>query len=622
MPLKKLLFKPGVNKERTRYANEETWTDSDKVRFRQGLPEKIGGWQRISSTTFWGLCRSLWNWVTLGGLNLIGVGTHLKFYIEKGGVYHDITPIRVTTAAGDVTFAATNGSTTITVSDTAHGATLNDFVTYSGAVTLGGTVTADVLNAEFQVASIVNNDTYTIEVSTAANASDTGNGGASVVGAYQINTGAGVVAATTGWGAGGWGSGVWGTGTVSNLQLRLWSQNNFGEDLVFGFRESPLYYWDATNTVNTRAVLVSTLAGASDVPETQLVVFISDASRFVFAMGTNPIGSSTLDPMLIRWSDQEDVTNWTPAATNQAGSLRLSRGAYIIGACQARQEVLVWTTTSLYSLQFVGAPVVWGQQLVGDNVSLASQNAMAYANGAAYWMGVDRFYKYDGRVQPVRCDLRRFIFNDINLGELDQVFAGTNEGFHEVWWFYCTADSDTVDRYVVYNYAEDIWYHGNLARTAWMDSGLRAKPIAATYTKNLVNHEEGVDDNETGTTAAITAAISSGEFDLDDGHHFALVQRIMPDVTFDGSTAEAPTINLTLQPLNNSGSGVNNPTSEGGSAGGDVTRSVSAPVEEYTTQLDVRVRGRQMVLKLESTAEGVAWQMGAPRVDLRPSGRR
>jgi hypothetical protein len=588
------------------------------------MPEKIGGWVRISDTTFQGVCRSLHNWVTLNKQDLIGVGTNLKFYIENGGGYNDITPIRATTAAGDVTFAATNGSTTITVTDVAHGALEGDFVTFSGAVSLGGNITAEVLNQEYQVGPLPNTNTYTITVAATANSSDTGNGGSSVVGAYQLNTGSEFAQPVTGWSAGDWGENVWGTGGSNTEALRLWSQTNFGEDLVFGPRGGGIYYWDATSGITVRAQLVADVfsSTASNVPVVQNRILVSDISRFVFCLGTNPLGSTTLDPMLIRWADQESVSNWTPAASNQAGDLRLSNGSEIITATQARQEILVWTDSALYSLQYVGAPAVWGAQLVGENTSTASQNCIAYANGVAYWMGKDKFYKYDGRTQPLRCDIRRYIFNDFNSLQYDQVFAGTNESFHEIWWFYCSSGSQTANRYAVYNYQEDIWYYGTLSRTAWIDSGLREAPLAATYSFNLVDHEQGTDDNQTSTPAAITANISSAQFDIEDGHQFAFIWRVIPDITFEGSTAAAPAATMTLLPLANSGAGYNSPLSEGGSNSGTVTRSAVLPVEAFTQQLNTRVRGRQLAVKIESTGEGVTWQLGTPRIDMRADGRR
>lgn len=622
MALKKLAFKPGINREVTRYTNENGWYECDKVRFRQGYPEKIGGWERISVSTFQGICRSLSNWITLGSINLIGVGTHLKFYLEEGGGYNDITPIRATTAAGDVTFAATNGSTTLTVTDSGHGAREGDFVTFSGAVTLGGNITAGVLNAEYQIVTVPDINTYTITATATANASDTGNGGTAVVGAYQIRSGEPYEVPLTGWGGGTWGAGTWGTGSVSTESIRLWSQSNFGEDLIFGPRGGDIFYWDATNGVNTRGVYLSSLSGASNVPTKQNFILVSDVSRFVFCFGVNLLASGTFDPMLIRWSDQEDPTNWTPASTNQAGSIRLSKGTEIVTAKQSRQEILVWTDSSVYSLQYQGAPIVWSTQLVGDNISIASQNAVAFSSGVAFWMGKDKFYAYDGRTQTLPCDVRRFVFNDFNELQYDQVTAGTNEAFHEIWWFYCSQNSQANDRYVVYNYLEKTWYYGTMARTAWLDSGLRDYPLGASYQYNLVNHEFGTDDNETGTPAAITATITSGQFDIDDGDRFAFVWRVMPDMTFDGSTTDSPHATMSLLPLANSGSGYNSPTSEGGSNSGTVTRTATVPIEQFTGQANIRVRGRQMSIKIESDSLGVKWQLGSPRIDLRPDGRR
>ena len=622
MALKKLAFKPGINREVTRYTNEAGWYECDKVRFRQGFPEKIGGWERISVSVFQGVCRSLSNWVTLGSINLIGVGTHLKFYLEQGGGYNDITPIRETTSAGDVTFAATNGSATLTVTDAGHGAREGDFVTFSGAVSLGGNITAVVLNAEYQIVTVPDANSYTITATATANASDTGNGGSSVVGAYQIRTGEPYEVPLTGWSGGTWGAGVWGTGGTSTESIRLWSQSNFGEDLIFGPRGGDIFYWDATNGVETRAVYLNTLAGASNVPTKQNFILVSDVSRFVFCFGANTLGSATFDPMLIRWSDQEDPANWTPASTNQAGDLRLSKGTEIVTAKQSRQEVLVWTDSSVYSLQYQGAPIVWGVQLVGDNISIASQNAVGFSGGVAFWMGKDKFYSYDGRTQTLLCDVRRFVFNDFNELQYDQVFAGTNEAFHEIWWFYCSQNSQTIDRYVVYNYLEKTWYYGTMARTAWLDSGLRDYPLAASYTYNLTNQEFGTDDNETGTPVPISASITSGQFDIDDGDRFAFIWRLMPDMTFDGSTTDDPHATMSLLPLANSGSGYNSPTSEGGSNSGTVTRTATVPIEKFTGQVNTRVRGRQMSIKVESDSLGVRWQLGSPRVDMRPDGRR
>ena len=627
MPLKKILSRPGVNRENTRYASEALgsvnsgtnaaggWYESEKVRFRAGTPEKIGGWTRISDEVYEGVCRSLWNWVTLGGANLVGVGTNLKFYIESGGSYNDITPIRASSTINNNPFLG-DGTTTVTVTDTAHGAVTGDFVTFSGATGAYATT----YNAEFQI-TVIDANSYTITTPIVIAAGATG--GASVVAAYQINVGPEYAVPLTGWGAGPWGAGLWGTGGGSTSSLRLWSQSNFGEDLLLAPRGGALYYWDQTNGLNTRAVLVSSIVGAdADVPSVVLSVFVSDASRFVFAFGCDDYSSSTLNPMLIRWSDQENPLVWTPAPTNQAGSLQLSHGSEIVTSIQARQEIVVFTDSALYSLQYVGPPVVWASQLLGDNVSIIGPNAVCLASGVVYWMGVDKFYKYDGRVQTLRCDLRQYVFSDINLTQASQVFAGTNEGFNEAWWFYCSANSNTVDRYVIYNYLEDIWYYGSMERSAWLDSGLRNYPLGATYINNLVNHELGVDDNSTATTTAISALIGSSEFDIDDGHNFGFIWRVLPDLTFRGSTSGTPQCTMTLIPFENSGAGATDPRSTAGTSNASIQRIATAPVEEFTGQVYIRVRGRQLIFQMESTQVGTTWQLGAPRIDIKQDGRR
>jgi hypothetical protein len=701
MPLQKILFKPGVNKENTRYTTEGGWYECDKVRFRQGNPEVIGGWGRLSANTFQGVCRSLWNWVLLNGNNLIGVGTNLKFYLENGGAYNDITPIRATSTINNNPFVATNGSATITVTDTAHGAITGDFVTFSGAVGLGGNITATVLNAQYQIA-VINANTYTFTATATANATDASGspgGGASVVAAYQINVGPAEQIPLVGWGAGGWGLGTWGTGLGSSIALRLWSQINYGEDLVFGPRGGGIYYWDATSGITTRGVLLNSLggtvsftnasptvvtstilytegaalqfsggslptgvtagttyyvfevngltfklltsAGAAvnttstgtgsvslivDVPTVQNTLTVSDTSRFVLAFGCNDYGSATLDPMLIRWSSQDDIYNWTPDPTNQAGFTRLSHGSEIITTVQTRQEIIVFTDVSVYSLQYLGPPYVWGTQLLGDNVSIISTNAAVIASGVVYWMGVDKFYSYDGRVQTLNCDLRRFIFSDINQEQALQVFSGTNEGFNEVWWFYCSANASAIDRYVIYNYVEKIWYYGTMSRTAWLDSGLQPYPIAANYfsntlTGNLINHETGLNDDTTGTPVAIDAYISSSEFDIGDGHNFGFVWRVLPDLTFENATSTPagalPAVAMTLYGLSNSGSGVTSTASQ------PVAKSNTYVItEQFTGQIFTRMRGRQMIFKISSNQVNTCWQLGAPRIDIRPDGRR
>jgi hypothetical protein len=623
MPLKKLTLKAGVNRENTRYTNENGYYVSDKMRFRQGTPEKIGGWQRISNTTFLGVCRSLWNWVTLGGQNLLGVGTNLKFYIESGGAYNDITPLRKTAATlGANPFATTNLSTTVVVTDATGGWVNGDYVTFSGATAVGGLT----LNGEYQLASIgTSATTYSIQAATAATSTATG-GGASVLAAYQINVGTAYAIPLVGWGAGAWGSGTWGIGVESTSQMRIWSQNNFGEDLIFAPNGGGIYIWKANTSLTTRGVLISSLTGASSVPAVQNFILISDASRFTFAFGCAEYGTGTQNPMLVRWSDQENYLEWAPAATNQAGSLQLSHGSKIVTAVQSRQEILIWTDSSLYSMQYQGPPVVWGSQLLGDNLSIAGPNAAALASGVTYWMGVDKFYKYDGRVQTLRCDLRQFIYEDINLSQAAQIVASTNEGFNEVWFFYCSANSFTIDRYVTYNYFENngegVWTYGTMARTAWLDSGLRNYPMAATYDYNVVYHENGVDDNTTGTTLPINAYIETAEFDIDDGDRFGFVWRILPDITFRGSDIESPQVTMTLIPMQNSGSGYNNPISLGGNSDATIVRTATAPIEKFTGQVYIRVRGRQMILKIESNQIGTTWQLGSPRLDIRQDGRR
>ena len=617
MAIQAIKLKPGINREGTRYTTEGGYYDGDKIRFRQGTPEKIGGWQQISTSTFEGVCRSLHNWVTLGGQNLIGVGTHLKFYISNVGNYNDVTPIRATVSLSNP-FTTVSGSAVVTVADSNGGYQDGDYVTFSNASAVGGLT----IDGEFVVSLSVTTAAGTYNITAASNATSSATGGGTVSAAYQINVGNPFAVPIEGWGASSWGSGAWNVGESSTTEIRFFSQSNFGEDLIFGNNGGSIFYWDATGSVTTRAVLLSTLSGASDVPVIQNLILVSDISRFVFCFGTNEIGSNTIDPTLLRWSDQEDATNWTPSATNQAGSLRLSRGTKIVAASQARQEVLVWTDSSLYSLQYVGAPAVWAATLVGENISISSQNAVAYANGVAYWMGKDKFYMYDGRTQPLKCDVRKYIFNDFNTAQYSQVFSGTNESFHEVWWFYCSDGETNIDKYVIYNYLDKIWYYGTLARTAWLDSGLRDSPLAATYTLNLVDHESGVDDNQTTSTAAISAFIESSDFDIGDGDRFSLVNRVVPDVSFDGSTATNPAATLTLHALASSGSGRNSPVSEGGVNNATVTRTATSPVEVFTDLINIRVRGRQLSMKFSSSATGVTWQLGTPRLDIRPDGRR
>jgi hypothetical protein len=710
MPLEKLQFRPGINREGTTLANEGGWFDCDKVRFRSGYPEKIGGWAAISYNTFIGVCRSLWNWVTLKGFNLAGVGTNLKFYIESGGAYYDITPIRTTTT-NTTTFAATNGSTTITVTDTSIASLqAGDFVTFSSAVSLGGNITAAVLNSEFQIQSVLSGTQYTIRTSIAANASDTGNGGANTDAAYQISVGPAINTVGTGWGVPPWGGFIPGvssstlngninssattitvvstsafttsgaiwidgeyitysgknstqfTGCVrgadgttaaahntgdlvsqstsfpgwgeafsegaAELQLRLWSQSNFGEDLLFAPRGGAIYLWQpgagTTPAFGTRATVIS----GTDVPSQVSEIMVSDATRIVIAFGSSDYGAygaAAFDPLLVRWSAQEDYTDWTPVATNQAGSYRLSHGSFIVGAVQTRQEIVIWTDAAVYAMQYLGPPLVWGFTLLADNISIVSQNAMATAAGVIYWMGIDKFYMYSGRVETLPCSLRQYVFEDINYDQQEQFFAGVNEGYSEIWWFYCSANSNVIDRYVIFNYLDRVWYYGTMGRTAWLDSPLRQFPMAATETNLLVYHEAAVDDGSTNPPSPISSYIQSSDFDIGDGHNYGFVWRMLPDITFNGSTTPAPgtpQVRFVVRPRQNPGSayGVSpSPTIQSAQsyAGQQVYN-----VQEFTEIVYSRVRGRQMAFKVESDTLGTQWQLGIPRLDVRPDGRR
>ncbi len=618
MPLKKILPKPGINRENTRYTNEGGWYDGDKIRFRQGTPEKIGGWQPYSTNTYLGICRALWPWSTFSYSGLLGVGTNLKYYIAFGNVYYDITPIRRTVVLTNP-FATTSGSPTVTVTDLTHGALSGDYVTYTGASVVGGLT----ISGEY-VITVIDDNTYTINAGSNAGSTvlNPPGGGGTVTADYQVNTGGDIQYPLSGWGTGTWGGGTWGSGSTNVKEFRVWNHQNFGEDLIFGPIGGGLYYWDASSGLLNRGVSLSSLSGATEVPVIQNHMLVSDASRFVLAFGCNDYGSSAQDPMLIRWSDQESAVNWAPAATNQAGSLRLSHGSEIVAVGQVRQEILVWTDTSLYSLQYLGPPIVWGSQLLTDNVSIFSDRAWAVAAGVTYWMGQEKFYMYDGRVNTLECDVRQYIFSDFNYNQNQQIFASTVEQFNEIWWFYCSANSTEIDRYVIYNYAEKAWYYGTMNRNAWVDANVTSDyPIAASSNR-LVYHEFGVDDSLAGTPAPIVSYITSSEFDIDDGDRFGFVWRVLPDITFRGSSALNPSATLTLLPLQNSGSGYNSPASVGGTDNAAIARVATVPIEQFTQQVNIRVRGRQMSIKISSDALGVQWQLGACRLDIRPDGRK
>ena len=622
MPLQKLVFRPGINREGTAYDNEGGWFDCNLVRFRKGRPEKFGGWEKLSSSTYLGTARALHGWISLGGTKYLGIGTHLKYYIESGTVFNDITPIRLTTSAGDVTFSATNGDATITVADTAHGAVKNDFVTFSGASSLGGNITAAVLNQEYQIATIVNANSYTIEAkdtsgaTVTANSSDSGNGGSSVVGAYQVNVGLDVFVPGTGWGIDGWGAGTFGSTSALDAtnQLRIWSHDNFGEDLIINPRAGGIFKWTENNGVTTRAVELSGISGANLVPTVGLQVITSEKDRHLIVLGADPISGSSrtgsIDPMLIAFSDQENELDFEPLTTNTAGSLRLSSGSAIIGGVKARQEILVWTDTSLYSMQFIGPPFTFGINLINEGVGLVGPKAAVTAPQGVYWMSYNNFYVYNGSVQHLPCSVHNYVFNDINLTQSFKINAFTIADKNEVGWFYCSASSSEIDRYVIYNYAENIWFYGQLVRTAWLDAGIENYP-RAVGNSYLFQQEKGFNDDGSPMTNVF---IESSDMDIGDGEQFSFIKRIIPDYKFiqDDNNGN---VNVVLKTRNFPGDSL-------------TTNSTSA-INSSTQQVFVRSRSRQMALRFESdddaTNDGnlsIGWRLGATRVDIKPDGKR
>ena len=712
MPLTKLQFRPGINQEVTSYSNEGGWRDCDKIRFRFGYPEKLGGWEKFSSSTYLGSARALHNWIALDGSNYLGVGTHLKYYIEEGGAFNDITPLRETTSAGDVTFAATNGSTTITVTDTGHGAVENDFVTFSDAASLGGNITAAILNIEYQIVSIINANSYTITASVAANSSDSGNGGSSTVGAYQINVGLDSTVGGTGWGAGlyggvaagalettineggtfsdsdttltvtsgtgiatndlilidneilkvtnvstndltvtraqsgteasthangatvtliegnansdndyfGWGDAASG-GLTTTTQIRLWSHDNFGEDLLINARDSNIFYWDRTNNLSTRAIELSTRTGTkTSVPQKAKQVLVSDQDRHVIVFGADGLGGSSSatqgdgvqDPLLIRFSSQENPIDFFPTATNTAGDLRLGAGSTFVQAVETKREILVWTDTALFSMRFIGPPFTFGLSQLASNITIMGPNSAVATEDVVYWMGIDNFYIYAGRTQQLPCTVRQKVFGDFNLSQSDKVTSGINSEFSEIFWFYPSANATENDKYVIYNYGEKVWYFGNLARTAWLDRGTRANPLAAGN-QYIFNHEIGFDDDG----SAMTSFIESAAIDIGDGDKFTYIRRVIPDLTFLGSTnLSSPQAVFTVKSRRFPGASFDNTDS------GTTIGSISSDVETFTEQLHIRSRGRSFALRVESTALGTKWKLGSPRVDLRADGRQ
>ena len=641
MPLTKLQFRPGVNRETTSYSNEGGWFDCDKVRFRFGTPEKIGGWEKLSGQSFLGTARALHPFVALDGTSYLGVGTHLKYYLEEGGGYNDITPLRVTTAAGAATFAAANGSSTITVTDADHGANENDFVTFSGAASLGGLVTAAVLNQEYQIFNIVSTSAYQIKaraVATVAqitvagqytptlivaNGSDTGNGGGSVVCKYQIVTGLDTTVSGTGWGAGTYSRGTWGSGaslTAVGDILRIWTHDNFGEDLIINVRDGGIYYWDKSTSSApfARAVALSDLAGADPTtPTVAKQVLISDRDRHVIVFGCdaqNNIGVQ--DPLLIRFSDQENPLVWTAQPTNTAGDLRIGTGSEIITAVETRQQILVFTDRSLHAMQYLGPPFTFGISLISENITIASPLSAIAVDDSVYWMGEEEFYVYTGQVQKLPCSVRSYVFGDFNTSQSEKVTAAVNSSFSEIWWFYPSAGSETNDKYVVFNYQEQAWYYGTIARSAWIDRGISQFPISAGLDGYLYYHEFGQDDGSVNPPAAIPSFIESSQMSIGAGDNFVFLSRLIPDVTFDGSSSPTPSVSMTLETRQFPG------TAYTGTKSNTVQRSATVPVEQFTDQVFVRLRGRSFAFKIDSSDTGVEWRLGTPRVDLRPDGRR
>ena len=627
MPLQKYLFNPGINKEGTDYTAEGGWFDGNLVRFRKGFPEKIGGWVKYLTESYNGTGRKLLGWVALDGTRLLGLGTRTKLYVQEGADFDDITPIRATSTNG-VVFAATDGSSVITATDNAHGASKGDFVTFSEAVSLGGVITAAVLNQEYEITSVATVNTYTFTAkdtsgdTVTANSSDTGNGGSGVDGAYQISPGLDTYVDGTGWGASSWGDGTFGSSSAigSNNQLRLWSMDSFGEDLIACPRGGSIYYWDYTNA-STRAIALADLAGANLAPTLGLQVLISDVDRHVVILGADPINATAsgrtgaIDPLLVAFSDQENAAEWEPLSTNTAGSLRCSAGSQIIGGLRARQETLIWTDVALYSLQFIGAPLTFGLTLINEGISLIGPNAPVNTPTGIFWMDKKGFYAYQGSVQPIPCSVHSYVFDDLNEGQAFQVFGFLNKQFNEVGWFYCSGSSETIDRYVTYNYVDQTWAIGQLARTAWLDEGIANVPRAAGYdgTNNYIySHETGFDDDG---SPMDNVFIESADFDIGDGQEFQFIKKVIPDVKFTGSGGTDQTINFVLKARNYPGQ--------------SLTTDQTSSFTGTTTKIDTRARGRQAAVRFESDDDasagvrtGVGFRIGATRLDLQPNGRR
>ena len=632
MPLTKLQFKPGINKENTSYSNEGGWRDSDKIRFRFGVPEKIGGWIKNTNETFLGTCRALKTWVTLAGLQLIGTGTHLKYYINRGGEYKDITPLRgsaINVTDNKVTTgAAGSGIVTIEV-DSAHGAVINDFVTLAGLTETDGITTAQ-LNKEQQITAITNTDGdissthFKVDTGGSATSGSTAGGGTSGTATFQINTGLDSTVFGVGWGTGTWGRGGWdsdGERTLSSI-MRIWSHDNFGEDLLINPRDGSIYYWDSSADTlgSSRATELKDVSGADSTTPTVAKQVMVDPNVHVIVFGCDPESAiGTQDPLLIRFSDQGTVTTWQSLATNSAGDLRVTSGSEIVQAVKTRQQILVFTDVSLHTLQFLGPPFTFGLNLVSENITIMGPNAAKSVDDFVFWMGAEDFYAYDGRIQKIPCTVQSYVFDDFNLEQKEKVFAALNSSYNEVWWFYPSEDATEIDRYVIYNYAEKSWAVGTLSRTAWIDRGIFNYPLATDSNGVLYEHENGLNDGSTSPSSAINAHIESSQIDIGDGENFLFLDRLIPDITFNGSTDDSPAATFTLKTRNFPGG--NYLQSDDSSVEQSVAET-STVVEQFTDQAFVRLRGRSFALKVASSQTGIQWRLGTPRVQIRPDGRR
>ena len=735
MPLQKLQFKPGINRETTSYTNEGGWFDCDKVRFRQGFPEKIGGWTRLGSRSFLGSCRAMHTWSTTNLDVFLGLGTSDKYYIEEGEAFYDITPIRQFTdtlkditvgvvgvsatgsvgetdvetnleevsgtsatasvgkvavlTAGDVIasvtgvyaaarvspvtvatenarveieglsatasvgyaaasavvsesaldMAAVDGSSSITVSQTNHGAVVGDYVTFAGCDSLGGNITAAILNQEYKIDSVVDDNTYTFTarevnsvasitidgqytpVAVTANASDTGDGGRTITASYQINVGIDTSILGNGWGAGAWSSDAWGVAADVNVltdTLRLWEHDNFGEDLVMNVYNGGVYYWDAslTDPLTRRAVPLTDLYGARDVPVVATKTLVSNVDRHVIAFGANPLGGTNQDPLLIRFSDQENVADWRPTTTNTAGDLQIGSGSKIVTAIETRQQILVFTDISLHAMQYLGPPFTFGINMISENITINGPKSAIAIDDNVFWMGLDEFYMYTGSVQKLPCAVKDYVFSDFNLEQKEKVFASSNTSFSEIWWFYPSADSSVNNKYVVYNYEQNLWYYGTMSRTAWIDRGVSDRPLAASTDNYLYTHEVGSDDGSTNPVSPVAAYIESSQIDLGEGDNFSFVRRLIPDLTFRSSTALEPAANFTLKARNFPGGNYLQSNTK------NVEKTASVPVEQFTADAHVRLRGRSIAIRVGSDETGVQWRLGSPRIEIRQDGRR